>query len=689
MKNAKKQTYRGTVLYRITAALLPVFALLASTAFVLFCAARVKVRPTVTIELGTESPAAAAFARNGADVAYRTAPQTRYRSAGSYRLWVNAGVLPVPVSLRVVDTVAPTADGTETTVSAKQAPTPDKLIKNLRDESVVKVTFETAPDYGTVGDYDSVVLLEDASGNQSRVPVKVHVRIAADKVVAEAGGAAPKAEDFLIDTYGDVRMDPISDAMLREPGEYPIRITADGMETESLLIVTDTVPPAGRGITCVVAPNAPIRAEDFVADIRDETEVAVSLATQPDLDCLTPQTVGVILRDRGGNETTVYGTLLISSVAPQRIEAHSGPLSVSELKIEGEYAEAKMSEAFTPNVPGVYTVGVLIDGQENYALIEVMDTIPPKIEVHRTDAYLSHPLPADVFAEASDATGAALAYRTEPDWTKERQDVTLIATDAVGNQSERTFALSLLPDTEPPVLYGVIDRIAYVGEPIAYLSEVTAEDDADGSTPVTVESEVIPDREGKYRVVYTAEDTAGNRTSETCMFTLVSAAVSEETVRTLAQGVLKEIITDGMVTAEKLKAVYDYVQKHLRYVGNSDKSDWRKEAVRGFRTGRGDCFTFYSVTRALLNELGVDYMSVTRLGGATQHFWTIVNVGTGWYHFDAINFFPWNRCFMWTNGQCQIKPYFWKYDHAKYPEIAIEPFDYDAVVQMEREGLLP
>ncbi|MBR4761420.1 MAG: transglutaminase, partial [Clostridia bacterium] len=52
----------------------------------------------------------------------------------------------------------------------------------------------------------------------------------------------------------------------------------------------------------------------------------------------------------------------------------------------------------------------------------------------------------------------------------------------------------------------------------------------------------------------------------------------------------------GLSTAEKLKAVFDYTRGHVRYVGNSDKSDWRKEAVRGFKTGKGDCFTFYSVT---------------------------------------------------------------------------------------------
>ncbi len=676
--------------YWIGTVVLPILALLLAAAFALLCFAYTRVRPVLTIELGERSPLASAFAVDGADAAYRTAPEALYKTAGKVRLWIKTGVLTVPVELRVADTVAPKAEGRETTVSTLTVLTPDQLIKNLRDQSVVKVTYETAPEYGTVGDYDAVVLLEDASGNQSRVSVAVHVRITVDAIAAEAGDPAPKAEDFLIDRYTDVQMEPITDAMMREPGEHPIHIAADGTETESTLIVRDTVPPTGEGVTFIAAPGDPVRAEDLVKDVRDETAVTATFETEPDLASRKPQTVCVILSDRGGNETKVYGTLLISGVTPLEIEAREEPLTVGDLKLEGSYTEAAISWQFTPNVPGLHVIIVLIDGQENYALIEVRDTTPPAIEVQKTEGFLNHPLPADALASASDVTDVTLEYLDEPDWSEELQDVTLAATDAAGNRTEKTFTLTLAPDTEPPEIYGVVDRIAYVGEPIAYLAEVYAEDNADGRTEVTVESEVLPEQAGQYRVVYTAEDEAGNRASAECVYTLVVATVSEEEVRALAQDVLKEITTDSMVTAEKLLAVFDYVRSHVRYSGNSDKSDWRKEAVRGFKTGWGDCFTFYSVTRALLDELGVEYMSVTRLGGWTRHYWTIVNLGTGWYHYDTtISATHQARCFMWTNEQCQIRPNFWRFDNAKYPEIATDPFDYKAVVAMEKDGLLP
>ncbi len=681
---------KRSLLYRIATVALPALALLLAAAFVLLCVAYSRVRPVLTIELGEGTPQASAFSVNGADAAYVTQPEALYKTACKARLWMKTGVLTVPVTLRVLDTIAPTATGTETTVSALEAPTPDKLIKNLRDQSIVKVSFETAPDYGTVGDYDAVVLLEDVSGNENRVPVKVHVRIAVDALALEAGSPAPKAEDFLIDRYTDIQMDPITDAMMHEPGEYPIRITADGTETQSTLIIKDTVPPTGRPVTFVAAPGEAVAPEDLVADIFDETAVTATFETEPDLENRLPQTVGVILRDRGGNETKLYGTLLVTGVAPVEIEAHHGLLDVSELALEGEYTDARISWQFTPDVPGLHVIIVLLDGQENYALIEVKDTTPPAIEVQKTEGFLNRPLPAEALAFATDVTETTLEYVNEPDWAEEIQDVTLAAADASGNRSEETFTLTLVPDTDPPQIYGVVDRIAYIGEPIAYLKEVYAEDNADGRTEIIVESDVDTQNPGTYEVVFTTEDKAGNRASASCTYTLIAATVSEQDVRTLAQGVLKEIITDNMVQAEKLKAVFNYVQSHVHYVGGSDKTDWRQEAVRGFRTGRGDCFTFYSVTRALLDELGVEYMSVTRLGGATRHYWTIVNLGTGWYHFDTtISSTHQSRCFMWTNEQCQIKPHFWRFDRSKYPEIATEPFDYKAVVAMEKEGLLP
>ena len=262
--------------------------------------------------------------------------------------------------------------------------------------------------------------------------------------------------------------------------------------------------------------------------------------------------------------------------------------------------------------------------------------------------------------------------------------------DALGNETAAVFSLTLAVDTTPPVLYGVVNRSGYVNEPIAYLKEAYAEDDVDGRVELTVDSQVVLAKKGKYTVTYTATDRSGNTASKSCTYTLVEPSVSDEEIHEMVQDILSRIITPDMVTAEKLKAVFEYVRGQVHYTGSSNKSDWRREALRGYREGRGDCFTVYSLTRALLDELQIPYMSVTRKSTATRHYWVIVNIGTGWYHYDPLlTRVHKYKCFMWTNQQCKAKPYFWRFHEENFPAIATERFDYDTVVQMERDGLLP
>lgn len=100
--------------------------------------------------------------------------------------------------------------------------------------------------------------------------------------------------------------------------------------------------------------------------------------------------------------------------------------------------------------------------------------------------------------------------------------------------------------------------------------------------------------------------------------------------------VLDAVIQDGMTPMEQARAVFDYVHNNIRYIGSSDKSDWINGAYLGLTTGRGDCFTYYAVSRALLTALEIDNLEVQRIKGTkSRHYWNLVNCGDGWYHFDA------------------------------------------------------
>lgn len=652
----------------------------------LLCIHYIGLKPVIAVELGDPLPAAETVAREGDSYAqtYGTLP------VGVHVVKIIHNGIPTPVLVRVRDTVAPTGEPQERTIPYGTTVRPDKLVTKIRDESIVRVAFSEPFDFDRIGDFDVTVLLEDASGNRTAVDSRLHIRAAKETVVLEAGAATPGADAFLLEGVTAEPKDMPKDSMLHHVGTYPVRfLLKNGQTATSELIVKDTVPPKGESVSLWIRPGDPLTPEMLVSNPHDETDLTYAFVNEPDESLQHVQKITVRMTDEGGNITEIESSLVVSRIEPIAVEASDTPITADMLSADETIV---LEKPFVPNTVGIYTVPATVDGAADFVLVTVKDTTAPTVE-KMTDVtlYTLHPVaPGAVFA-ALDYSPVHLSWITEPDWSKPgEQPVRVKAEDTQGNAVEIDETVVLSEDTEPPVLYGVLNRTAYVGEPIAYLAEVYAEDAVDGRTKVTVDSKVETDKPGTYEVTYTTEDLSGNRTSATCRFKLIASTVSDEEVRALAQSVLGEIITDDMVTAEKLRAVFDYTRGHVHYVGNSDKSDWRKEAVRGIKTGRGDCFTFYAVSRALLDELGIEYMSVTRLGGRTQHFWTIVNIGTGWYHFDTtIAPRHKHKCFMWTNEQCRVKPYFWRYDHSKYPEIATERFDYDEVVRMEREGLLP
>lgn len=246
-----------------------------------------------------------------------------------------------------------------------------------------------------------------------------------------------------------------------------------------------------------------------------------------------------------------------------------------------------------------------------------------------------------------------------------------------------------IPDFEAPKLYGVVDKQFYVGEGISYLDGIMAEDDIDEDVEITVDRSKVDTRTpGEYEVTYTATDNAGNATSLTAKISLVEVKVTEEEIDALAQEVLDEILTDDMSQVEKMWAIYKYVNSSMTYDGTSNKTDWRVEAKRGFTSGYGDCFTYYSMSDILLEKIGVEKMKVNRVGGQSKHYWHMVNVDGNWYHFDPCyrrnSEGRWNA-FLRTDAEVAafaakvgIPNYeYYTYDKTKYPAVSTVEFEWD------------
>lgn len=111
---------------------------------------------------------------------------------------------------------------------------------------------------------------------------------------------------------------------------------------------------------------------------------------------------------------------------------------------------------------------------------------------------------------------------------------------------------------------------------------------------------------------------------------------SKAALNEVVETILDSIITSDMGTVDQCNAIYYYVKGCISSDGVSVRSDWRKAAYWGFTTGKGDTFTYYACSRALLEGAGLQVKEVKREGGdlTEEHFWCLVNYNDGWYHFD-------------------------------------------------------
>ena len=273
--------------------------------------------------------------------------------------------------------------------------------------------------------------------------------------------------------------------------------------------------------------------------------------------------------------------------------------------------------------------------------------------------------------------------------------VSLILTDADGNEFTYTASLTLVNDTTPPTIHGLRDLMAYLGGTVSYFSGVTTDDNCDAGVTLTIDTQNVNLKElGVYDVVYCATDAAGNVTKIRRTLSVYEQEITEEMLYARLDPILSNILDKGMSTKQKLRAIYDYVYENVAYVSTSDKSSWVRAAYNGIVERSGDCFTYFALAKAMMERIGIENMDVERSHEVVamvneRHYWSLVNIGTEsepkWYHFDSCHLNdisrPWG--FLMTDEQLQmysqqrenrdgISNYFYSYNASRYPARATE-----------------
>ena len=223
---------------------------------------------------------------------------------------------------------------------------------------------------------------------------------------------------------------------------------------------------------------------------------------------------------------------------------------------------------------------------------------------------------------------------------------------------------------DAPVIVGPEGNVLYVsvGETIAYKSAVKVLCDGKYTLDVT-DNTVNNEVAGTYSVTYVAKNEQGDSSRLTLKVVVTKSDYTYDMLKSVVEKLVPKLgITDSMTTAEKVRKIYEFVndpgksasEAKIRFddksnIPNIDRSkwegDWIEEAYRTLkpladgatRTDHGDCYSYYSASKAFFEYYGIENVGIRRNDSGSNmsgtHFWSMVNVGTGankvWYYYDA------------------------------------------------------
>ncbi len=465
---------------------------------------------------------------------------------------------------------------------------------------------------------------------------------------------------------------------IEEPGEYHIEVKSGWFTHKCTLIIEDTIAPTCEPVPVKMEIGQTCGADVFVTNITDATAVTVEYAAEPDFTKAGGQTVQVVLTDKGNNMSVVEAELFLSPVVEDlTVEAGQGAPRPESFLISGkEVSFITEVDAFDYGRVGDYEVSLKVDGAVYTSRLHVADTMPPMAEVQDVEGFALVPRKAEEFIVGiEDATDVTADFLEEPDLSYiGTQEVIISFTDGGGNETQKTAQLTLFEDTEAPVISGAKDLQYFIGDTISYKKNISVTDNCPDGLVLEVDTAGVNlNEEGVYPITYTAKDLAGNATSVTVNLTVTPRMYSIEEVDALADAVLAEIITPEMTELEKVQAIYNWNIRHIAYINHSEKGDWVRAAYEGLADRKGDCYVYACTAKELLTRAGISNMDITKIPTRREHYWNLVDIGEGWYHFDTTPRTDHPRIFMWTDEELMeysaMHYNSHNYDRSLYPEI--------------------
>jgi len=298
-----------------------------------------------------------------------------------------------------------------------------------------------------------------------------------------------------------------------------------------------------------------------------------------------------------------------------------------------------------------------------YTTMHVVDTTPPTAVLRDVTLPLGHEVTLDdILVSVFDLSPIAVTeIVAQPDmFTPGAHNVAVRVADIFGNEAIYTTTATFLPNTVPPVFYGVRQYIhSALGEPILFRVGVYASDAFNRPIHFDIDTGLLNINElGVYQITFTATDAWGLYTSQTIYVHIHN--VDPVVVYALADDLLAQLFNDGMTQVQQARVIHDWLTDHVTYAAAVGFDSVYEAAHQGLIHRRGNCFVFFGLAEVLLTRAGIPNMRVDRSPysrNPANHRWNLINPdGLGWHHFDPTGntIISRNDRFMFTNSQLEI-----------------------------------
>ncbi|MBR1798020.1 MAG: hypothetical protein IJ757_08450 [Clostridiales bacterium] len=300
--------------------------------------------------------------------------------------------------------------------------------------------------------------------------------------------------------------------------------------------------------------------------------------------------------------------------------------------------------AIDTDVPGSYKLILDFSGVHENVILNVVDTTAPVGEAVPQTIYCDQlPEASSVVTDVYDLAPVTIAYKTEPDVSVGGEFTFQVSlTDPSGNETVVDVPFTVVDDHTAPLIYGAHDLEGFVGESISYLDGITVTDNYDTDPVLTVDNSQVNNHiSSSFPVTYIATDENGNSSSVTVNISFrvrPERYYEPEELYELCDQMIEQysIYDEDMTDVQKAFRIFNWVHNYIHYIGTSDKIDWTVGAYDGLTTFQGDCFTYYAVCRAFLDNAGIPNMLVERYPITwSPHYWNLVKLNGVWYHCDS------------------------------------------------------